>query len=239
MLSGGGRARASLPACLLANAPHWHVSVRVNHRCLFLSRAGLLQTSHGSPLRLPLPRAGTAQVTQGDMTSMPPIHQTARKWWEKAKRAKFGGVITHYKQTASKLCKNLVAFKHFLEVWHKFLFPGCTVSLCISCGGFVHYSLYLDSPAEAAASHTCQYLFYLHANVWNIPCNGQSCLSGSIVEGNISSLTSALCNSELIHLTAVPCCRPCSSVWCPLTQTPLHSKHMSMHAHTSTHTHCN
>lgn len=78
-----------LPACLPANAPHWHVSVRVNHRCLFLSRAGLLQTSHGSP-SVSLPRAGAAQVTQGDMTSMPPIHQTARSGGRKQSELNLG-----------------------------------------------------------------------------------------------------------------------------------------------------
>lgn len=39
--------------------------------------SGLLQTSHGS-LPVSLPRASAAQVTQGGVTSMPHIHQTAR-----------------------------------------------------------------------------------------------------------------------------------------------------------------
>lgn len=34
VLSGAGCVWASLPARLPANAPHWHVSVCVNHRCL-------------------------------------------------------------------------------------------------------------------------------------------------------------------------------------------------------------
>lgn len=39
--------------------------------------SGLLQTSHGS-LPVSLPEASAAQVTQGGMTSMPHIHQSAK-----------------------------------------------------------------------------------------------------------------------------------------------------------------
>lgn len=66
------------------------------------------------------------------------------------------------------------------------------------------YSQYLNLPAKVST------VLLLLINLFYLL--GLSCLSGSNVEGNISSLTSALCNSELLHLAAVPCRRPCSSV---------------------------
>lgn len=187
-----------LPARLPANAPHWHVSVCVNHRCLFLPLSGLLQTSHGS-LSVSLPGASAAQVTQGGMTSMPHIHQTARSSRREQTELNLGSYYS-VQADCSKLCKNLVSF-----IFHQ-KFGMITYFLIVSRRhlGVVYYSQYLNFPAKVASSLTCQYLFYLHANVWNTPCNGLSWLSGSNVEGNISSLTSALCNSDLIHLAAVP-----------------------------------
>lgn len=97
-----------LPAHLPANAPHWPVSVCVNHKCLFLPLSGLLPTSHGS-LPVSMPRMNVAQVTKSGMSSMPNIHQIARG--SRREQSELN-LVGYYSEQAdcSKLCNNLEAF---------------------------------------------------------------------------------------------------------------------------------
>lgn len=97
-----------LPVRLAANAPHRRVSVRVNHKCLFLLLSGLHPTSHGSR-PASLPRVSVAQVTRGGMTSMPHIHQAVRSSRREKTELNLG---RYYSEQAkcSKLCKNQEAF---------------------------------------------------------------------------------------------------------------------------------
>lgn len=108
LLSGAGCVWASPGAPPSQCSPLTHVSVCVNHKCLFLPLSGLLPTSHGS-LPVSLPGVSAAQVTQGGMTSMPHIHQTARSSRREQTELNLG---SYYSEQAdcSKLCKNLEGF---------------------------------------------------------------------------------------------------------------------------------
>lgn len=136
----------SAPQCtsqLMLHADN--VSVRVNHRCLFLPHSGLLQTSCGSPPPpVSLPGASAAQVTQGGMTSTPHIHQTVKSSRREQTELNLG-VIIHYKPTAESYASIWWPTYIFIEIWHDHLFSSCTVCVRL-LPVFMYYSQYFYLP---------------------------------------------------------------------------------------------
>lgn len=195
---------------LPANAPHWHVSVCVNHRCLFLPLSGLLQTSHGS-LPVSLPGASAAQVTQGGMTSMPLIHQAARSSRREQTELNLGSYYS-VQADCTKLCRNLVAF-----IFHQKF-------------SMITYFLVALSPSDILERFLCIIhnilIFHLMFEIHHVMA-----YPGWVGMWRVISPLWHLPSAILTSSTSQRCRRPCSSVWCPLTQTPLHFAHTSTNAH--------
>lgn len=140
-------------------------------------------------------------------------------------RAKFGELLLSTSRLL-KVMQESGGLYDLLEIWHGYLFPDCSIYLRHL--GVVLYIIHDILICKL------RWLLLLHINLFHL--HDLFCSSGSNMEGNISFLTSALCNSELIHLAGVSCRRPCSSVWSPLTQTPRHSTRTSMRSHVPAHT---